>query len=91
MRGANDQAQEESPAIPKDIALLLELERNLANSDRPDNIRMADGIQEKGGRAASIKRWLANSENWLLLLFFGLITAAWVKHLFEHTLDPWGP
>ena len=69
MRGANDQAQEESPAIPKDIALLLELERNLANSDRPDNIRMGDGIQEKGGRAASVKRWLANSENWLLLLF----------------------
>jgi hypothetical protein len=86
LRGANDQAQEESPAIRKDIALLLELERNLAHSDRPDN-----GIQEKGGRAASIKRWLANSENWLLLLFFGLIAAAWVKHLFGRTLHPWGP
>jgi hypothetical protein len=52
---------------------------------------MGDGIQEKGGRAASIKRWLANSENWLLLLFFGLIAAAWVKHLFGQTLHPWGP
>ena len=90
MRGVNDQAQEESPAIRKDVALLLELERNLAHSDRPDNIRLGDGIQEKGDRAASVKRWLAKTENRLVLLFFALIMAAWVKHLFGYTLHPWG-
>ena len=87
MRGANDRAQEESPAIRKDIALLLELERNLAHSGRPDNIRMGDGIQEN---AASVKRWLAKTENRLVLLFFALIMATWVKHLFGYTLHPWG-
>jgi hypothetical protein len=91
LRGANDQAQEESPAIRKDVALLLELERNLAHRDRPDNIRGGEGIQENSDLAASVKRWLAKTENRLVLLFSALIMAAWVKHLFGHTLHPWGP
>ena len=91
MRGGKRPGAERKPAIREDIALLLELERNLAHSDRPDNIRLANGIQEKGDRAASVKRWLAKTENRLVLLFFALIMAAWVKHLFGHTLHPWGP
>jgi hypothetical protein len=47
-----------------------------------------DGISDL---AANVKRWLAKTENRLVLLFFALIMAAWVKHIFGHTLHPWGP